>query len=118
MAKHIELGKLGENIATQYLIGKGYSLVERNYRQGRGEVDIIVKNTGGAYVFVEVKTRWNYEKPEEAVNKSKLKLLLDTIEGYKMVKNIEAESFVDIIAINFRTKTDYKIAHFEDLWLY
>ena len=51
-----DFGRRGEDAACAYLLRHGYSIVERNYRCRRGEIDIIAAKDGGA-VFVEVKTR-------------------------------------------------------------
>ena len=51
-----DFGRRGEDAACAYLLRHGYSIVERNYRCRRGEIDIIAVKDGGA-VFVEVKTR-------------------------------------------------------------
>lgn len=51
-----DFGRRGEDAACAYLLRHGYSIVERNYRCRRGEIDIIAARDGGA-VFVEVKTR-------------------------------------------------------------
>ena len=51
-----DFGRRGEDAACSYLLRHGYSIVERNYRCRRGEIDIIAAKDGGA-VFVEVKTR-------------------------------------------------------------
>ena len=44
MAKHNELGKQGEEIAAQYLIEKGYEILERNWRNRHKEIDIIARD--------------------------------------------------------------------------
>ena len=51
-----DFGRRGEDAACAYLLRHGYSIVERNYRCRRGEIDIIAAKDGGA-VFVELKTR-------------------------------------------------------------
>ena len=43
MAKHFELGKKGEDIAARYLAGKGYHIIDRNWRFGKDEIDIIAE---------------------------------------------------------------------------
>ena len=50
------IGKLGEDLACEYLINKGYKILERNYLRKWGELDIIVKDPINTLVFVEVKT--------------------------------------------------------------
>jgi putative endonuclease len=50
------LGRYGEKIALEYLRAHGFTLLVRNYRTRRGEIDLIVFD-GGTLVFVEVKTQ-------------------------------------------------------------
>ncbi len=78
MAKHNITGKEGEEIASAYLKAKGYQIIEMNKRFGRAEIDIIAK-IGNEYVFVEVKTRTSdyFGFPEEAIDKRKIKLLVN-----------------------------------------
>lgn len=100
MAQHNETGKLGEDIACTYLTKKGYKIHHRNWRFGKGEIDIIAqdKNT---YVFVEVKTRHSdyMVEPETAVTLKKQKLIIKTTERFLISKNIENWSRFDIISI-------------------
>jgi len=56
MAKHNEFGKQGEELAAQFLMEKGYEILERNWRNRHKEIDIIAKD-GEELVIVEVKTR-------------------------------------------------------------
>jgi putative endonuclease len=116
MAKHIELGKKGEAVALKFLQDKGYQLIQQNYRSGRGEIDIVMRSDDNRLVFVEVKARVNFVSPEESVHFTKGKLLTDTAIAYKEEKNIEEETFFDIIAINFQKGAAPEIRHFEDLW--
>lgn len=66
-------GFLGEEIAVNYLKLAGYDILERNFRSGHLEVDIIA-STGGCAVFAEVKTRrsLNFGRAVEAVDREKL----------------------------------------------
>src|SRR3989338_236484 len=54
--KKSEIGKLGEDLACEYLVEKSFIICERNVRKPWGEIDIIAKDSGGILVFVEVKT--------------------------------------------------------------
>ena len=56
MSVSYDLGKRGEDLATEYLMKKGYKILERNFRAGKCEIDIVAKD-GQKLVFVEVKTR-------------------------------------------------------------
>ncbi|MCF6094339.1 YraN family protein [Microaerobacter geothermalis] len=51
-----KLGALGEELAVQYLLKKGYKIIQRNYRCPLGELDIIAKE-GKELIFVEVRTK-------------------------------------------------------------
>ena len=68
----IQTGKLGENIAADYLEKKGYRIVQRNYRCVFGEIDIIAIDRN-VIVFIEVKSRRSakYGCPQEAVGHNK-----------------------------------------------
>ncbi len=72
-SQRIETGQWGESAALDFLLTKGYSLLERNFRSPDGEIDLVMKN-GGELVFVEVKTRTSHAfgYPEEAVDDEKL----------------------------------------------
>lgn len=69
-----EFGKMGEDIAANYLTKNNYKIIERNFRCKQGEIDIIAKDKK-EIVFIEVKTRTSnsFGKPSEAVNKIKQK---------------------------------------------
>lgn len=54
--QRLSLGKKGEELACRFLRGKGYTIVQRNYRGRSGEIDIVARD-GACLVFVEVKTR-------------------------------------------------------------
>jgi len=64
-----QLGQFGENLACEYLIKKGYKIIERNARQKWGELDIVAKAADRTLVFVEVKTlrRGSGQAPEESL---------------------------------------------------
>ena len=66
------LGRLGEDAASDLYRRLGFEVVERNYRAGRGEIDVIARR-GDTLVFCEVKTRRSNEwgTPAEAVDYAK-----------------------------------------------
>lgn len=69
-------GKGGEDRAAAFLRLKGYKILERNYRVGQGEIDLVARRSG-TLVFVEVKTRRGKSQgsPLEAVTPRKIKRL-------------------------------------------
>ena len=52
MAAHNELGQWGENLAAEYLCSKGYVIIDRDWRSGHRDLDIIAED-GDVVVFVE-----------------------------------------------------------------
>ncbi len=117
MAEHTELGKKGEKIAINYLIEKGYIILEKNYRYLKAEVDIIAKKNN-VLAAVEVKTRStdHFGNPQDFVNPKKIKLLLSAIDYYVNDKDLDVEVRFDIIAI-IHQKT-VKINHLKDAFLH
>lgn len=113
MSKNKEIGKKGESIAADYLIQKGYTLLERNYRYRRFEIDIIaqIKNT---IVFIEVKTRQslNYGYPEEAIDNRKIDHILDCADHFINQNQWIGNIRFDIISILF--EPEFSIEHIED----
>jgi putative endonuclease len=115
MALHLELGTYGEQLAKQFLVDKGYRVLEQNWRYGRAEVDLIVSQDG-KIIFVEVKTRRSDEHghPEDFVDWKKEKQLEFASSAYIDKKNHQGEIRFDIIAIVFENKEIYNINHIED----
>ena len=100
MSKHYDLGKKGEDLAARYLAGKGYQIIERNWRFGKDEIDIIAEYDN-FLVIIEVKTRSTsyYGNPEEAVDEQKQRFIIRTANEYVMQKEINLEVRFDILSI-------------------
>ena len=118
MAQHNELGNKGEQIAIDYLIKKGYTILDKTWRYLKSEVDIIaqIENT---LAVVEVKTRSSdyFGSPQDFVNPKKIQLLVTAINEYVISKDLDLEVRFDIIAI-LKTDTKEKIEHLKDAFLY
>lgn len=117
MAVHNELGKLGEDLAVQYLTDKGYEILERNWRNIHKEIDIIAKD-GDDLVIVEVKARQTdeYGEPDIAVTKRKQRMLIAAANAYILKNNLDMSTRFDIISIVFRDGEPV-IEHIEDAFL-
>lgn len=117
MAEHNELGKLGEDLAVQYLTDKGYEILERNWRNIHKEIDIIAKE-GDDLVIVEVKARQTdeYGEPDIAVTKRKQRMLIAAANAYITRKGLDVETRFDIISIVFKDGEPV-IEHIEDAFL-
>jgi putative endonuclease len=100
MAEHIDLGKQGEQSAVNYLIRKGYKIIEQNWRFGKNEIDIIARD-GKCIVVVEVKTRNSnyFAEPETNVTHEKQRILVRAANAYVRNKHLNDEVRFDVIAI-------------------
>ncbi len=114
MANHNELGKKGEQIAHDYLIEKGYTICEKNYRVKHLEVDIIAKKED-VLVVVEVKTRRStfMSNPEMTVKKMKQVALINVANDYVQKEKIDLEIRFDVISILSNKETQV-IHHLKD----
>lgn len=110
MTSKTEKGKEGEARAEKFLTDKGYSVIARNYRYKRAEIDLIVQKENWL-VFVEVKLRSSkaFGFPEESVNVAKRKKILEGAAQYLHEKNWTSNVRYDIVAIHKN-----EIEHFED----
>lgn len=100
MARHNELGRLGEDIAARYLIQKGYNIVARDWHIGHRDLDIIASKDGTLYV-VEVKTRTSlrYGPPEEAIDNRKIRSILAALNAYIRYYHICCPVQIDVITV-------------------
>lgn len=104
-------GRAGEALAVEYLLKKGYEVIETNYVTKFGEVDIICRH-GHVNVFVEVKRRKNLKmgRPAEAVNYYKKMHIIRSAYMYaKRFRMIEQPMRFDIIEI-----VGEEITHLQD----
>lgn len=112
------LGNWGEKIAAEYLLEKGYLILERNYRSSYGEIDLIVQ-IDKVTVFVEVKTRSSnrFGYPEEAVTRAKMEHLFSSAQAYLQTHpEISGDWRIDVIAIaRSRGVLPEEIVHFENI---
>ncbi len=109
-----ELGKAGEDMAAEYLKKKGYRILERNWRFGRNEIDIVARD-GNIVVIAEVKTRSSsfFAEPETAVTRDKQRILVRSANAYVRYNRINLEVRFDVIAILFSPGGE-QINHIED----
>jgi putative endonuclease len=106
-----ETGKIGEEIASDFLVKNGYSILDRNYWRKWGEIDIICRKNEIVH-FVEVKTvsyetRQNLEwavthetwRPEELVHRFKLHQIEKALQTWIGEKNYTGEWSIDVAAV-------------------
>jgi len=114
MGFHNEFGKEGEELATAYLVEKGYRIICRNYRYLKGEIDIIAQKDN-IIAIIEVKSRSSayFENIAETVSKKKIRLLVTAADYYVNTNKFEREVRFDIITI-LKKKNKFLIEHLED----
>lgn len=94
-------GNAGEQAACDYLRRKGWKILERNLRRGRGEIDVIAQNRR-TIAFIEVKRRSTlaFGQPAEAVNAAKQQRIIQTAALYMQENGLEnANIRFDVIEI-------------------
>jgi putative endonuclease len=120
-AKHIRIGKLGEDIAAKWLADKGHALLERNYNKKWGELDIVTRKDGEVH-FVEVKaisheTREVLEKyvscgtsgPEENVHAKKRQRLARAIQTWIAGRKYVGDFQIDVLTVRLVPREKFAV---------
>lgn len=110
-------GIKGEDYACEFLMQKGYVIIERNWRCGRNEIDIIARH-GGVLVAVEVKTRTWIERgqPEGAVSLEQWTRIARALGIYMAESGHSWEVRFDIIAVTCSHGIPEGVNHFKDVY--
>jgi len=114
MASHNILGDLGEELAINYLIDKGFVILEKNWRYQKAEVDIIAKK-GDVLAIIEVKTRSTsyFGAPQDFIKEQKIKLLTKAVDQYVESRDLDVEVRFDVIGI-VKNELKTSLIHLED----
>jgi putative endonuclease len=134
MARHNEIGKIGEDIAAKWAVSRGMTLIERNYRRKWGEIDIVARlpagqagETSGKLHFIEVKSV-SYEtksdldwavthetyRPEDNVHKNKQDRLKRAIQTWILDKKYNGNFQIDIVTVRIVLDEEYARIHYLD----
>jgi len=111
------LGRIGEEIAANYLVKQGFSILDRNWKSKyHYELDIIAFKDNLIHV-IEVKTRMDgfLIDPQRAFTIQKLKKLSRGIQLYKMLHRLDFDAVIDGIRIVYRSEDDYDLTFLPDL---
>lgn len=110
-----KFGDIGEKIAQKYLKKHGYKIVETNYRNKLGEIDIIAYDKKEDYlVFVEVKTKSTdyFGLPREMVDEHKQRKIQQVATFYLMFNRLVEQDFrFDVIEV-----FDLEVEHIKNAW--
>ncbi len=115
MAEHNELGTEGERVALRYLQSKSYAILDTNWRQGAGELDIIARD-GDQIVIVEVKTRAGRQitEAERAISRQKQRRMVKLANSYILKKGLDGEVRFDVLIIVKKGEDNYDIRYIRD----
>ncbi len=114
MAEHNELGKLGEEMAVEFLKKEGYTILQTNYTFQKAEIDILAEKAA-VLAVVEVKTRssLDFGLPQDFVKPKKIQLLVKAVDAFVTQNDLDLEVRFDIIAIHKEDKS-FVIEHLID----
>ncbi|MDD5923318.1 MAG: YraN family protein [Clostridia bacterium] len=118
MTKQKDVGNHGEQIACKYLEDNGYAIVQKNYYECCGEIDIIAQS--GIYiVFAEVKTRKHDTKIRGimSVNRSKRKKIVKTAYKYIIKNNCKLQPRFDVIEIYLKNDGSHSLQHIQNAFM-
>jgi putative endonuclease len=118
MADHNDLGKLGEDLAVEFLQKEGYLIMETNWTFQKAEIDILAQKEK-ILAVIEVKTRssLDFGLPQDFVKPKKIQLLVKAVNEYVVSKDLDVEVRFDIIAIHKEDKS-FVIEHITDAFYY
>ena len=127
MINHLKIGKMGEDIACEYLINRHWKVLGRNYRRKSDEIDIIARSKDKTLVFVEVKSLRRAEAllsaaftPEDNLSSAKLHKISRTCEffarKYSWLIDADRGWRIDLIAIDLNYDgSPIDLRHYENI---
>lgn len=118
MAAHNDLGKWGEEKAAEYLEREGYRVMERDWKVGHRDIDIVALDDC-TLVIVEVKTRSNtfFMEPEQAVDWKKRRSLTIAANAYAKMHHLGLSTRFDIITVVGDGEDNCQISHIKDAFI-
>lgn len=118
MAAHNELGFWGEQAATDHLTAKGYRILQRNWRCGHRDIDIVATDMTNL-VIVEVKTRRtdSLTEPLAAIDRQKIRSLAIAANAFIKQYCTDMPVRFDIITVTGTPNTGPHINHIEDAFI-
>lgn len=117
MSKSYELGKVGEDLAANYLEKHGYKILEKRWHDHHMEIDIIAFDPEtNELVSIEVKTRQSgsFGSPEDAVDMKKIRRSVFATDFYIKLNRIQYPVRFDIFSIIIPEGGEASITHIKD----
>ncbi len=114
------LGRWGEKRCEKYLKSKGLKTLARNFSCKTGEIDLVMVDTDGSIVFVEVRTKAaeTFEPPESSITAPKKARLARTARYFLATHNIEDRPFrFDVVTIVLGQTGREQIKHYKNAFV-
>ncbi len=111
--KRRQTGALGEKLAAELLVDKGYRIVETNFRCPEGEIDIVARD-GDCLVFVEVRARRSrrFGTPEESITGRKKEHIRSAAARYREQREDLPELWrIDVVAVEMDGRRLFRVDH-------
>jgi len=119
--KNYKKGKIGEEIAGEFLRKKGYIVLDQNWKNRYGEIDLVCTN-GDCLVFVEVKLKMgeDFGTPEEMISSRKIIQVMRTAESYclanRRIASKHSKQMVEAVCIVLDQENEVvRLDHYENL---
>ena len=118
MANHNNTGHLGEKMAAEYLLKRGFNILHKNWRHSHWEVDVIASLNDTLH-FIEVKTRRTnkFGFPEDDVTKKKMENLINASEEYLLLYPQWKQIQFDILSISILKNQPAEYFIIEDVYI-
>ena len=113
---HSDIGRQGEQLAAQYLLQRGYTLLTANWRCAGGEIDIVARQDT-TIVFVEVRTRRaaTVDTALESITPRKRQRMLTAAQLYLAQNELDSADWrIDVIAVALPRSSAPLIEHLEN----
>lgn len=111
-------GKQGEDLAEQWLRLRGHEILDRNWRYGHLELDIVTLHHDRVHI-IEVKTKRGGPgvRPEEEVRQTKLRRLITAASAYMRINKVKYPMRIDVLAIRLYGKNEVEYFYIEDVYM-
>lgn len=115
-APHLKLGQIGEELVVEFLEMTKHEILERNWRSGRAEIDIIARTNDSTLLFIEVKTRSkvDFGLGSQSIGKRKKQLILDAAVIYSELKNHSKDIRFDVANVIIDAKGEVILEYAPD----
>ena len=116
MDKRKTIGKMGEDLAVDFLRRNHFNVLHRNWRYGKREIDIIARKESNLH-FIEIKTRKSNKNgyPEQNVSRTKIRHMMTVAAHYQQIYPQYKWIRVDVVSITLEPEVTF--FYIEDVYL-